>query len=186
MNEKTRRVLDTNILITAKNTYYSFSFCPGFWEIVVKHNHAGLLFSIDKVRDELRRHHPARTIPGSRRKEDDILIKWLKEEDLESGGGFFLSASSIQVVSCYKRIMEWVEYEKDYHRAAIAKFAGGADGWLIAFAKVKGYVVVTNEKSEPHSKRSVKIPDVCDQFQVRYENTFDMLRNLDVQLDYFG
>ncbi|HKP62829.1 MAG TPA: DUF4411 family protein [Polyangiales bacterium] len=69
-------------------------------------------------------------------------------------------------------------------RAAKAKFASGADGWLVAFAAVQNGVVVTNEQPAPESKREIKLPDVCVQFGVQYKDAFQMLRELAVQFDY--
>ena len=42
----------------------------------------------------------------------------------------------------------------------VDKFATGADGWLVAHARVHGATVVTNEQSAPDSKREIKLPDV--------------------------
>ena len=60
------------------------------------------------------------------------------------------------------------------------------DGWLVAYARVHGATVVTNEQSAPESKREIKLPDVCDQFGVQHENTFAMLRALKVCFDRAG
>jgi hypothetical protein len=46
-------LLDTNIFIEAKNAYYGFDFCPAFWEWLVAKNREGLVFSIEKVGDEI-------------------------------------------------------------------------------------------------------------------------------------
>ena len=69
---------------------------------------------------------------------------------------------------------------------AKAKFATAADGWLVAYARVHGATVVTNEQSAPESRREIKLPDVCDQFGVQRENTFAMLRALNVCFDWAG
>ena len=80
-------VVDSEVFITAKNLYYSFDICPGFWKSVVHHH---------------------------------------------------------------------------------------------------GATVVTNEQSAPESRREIKLPDVCDQFGVQRENTFAMLRALNVCFDWAG
>lgn len=67
---------------------------------------------------------------------------------------------------------------------AKAKFATGADGWLVAYARAHDAIVVTNEQSAPESRREVKLPDVCSQFGVKHENTFAMLRTLNVSFDW--
>jgi len=47
-------LLDSNTLIEAKNHYYGFALCPGFWDWFEQQNRAGRVFSIDRVRTELR------------------------------------------------------------------------------------------------------------------------------------
>ncbi len=69
---------------------------------------------------------------------------------------------------------------------AKAKVATGADGWLVAYARVRGVIVVTNEQSAPQSGKEVKLPDPCGQFGVRRDNTFAMLRALHIQFDWTG
>ena len=46
-------LLDANVFIQAKNLHYGLDFCPAFWEWIVENNHAGKVFSIDKVADEI-------------------------------------------------------------------------------------------------------------------------------------
>ena len=53
-----------------------------------------------------------------------------------------------------------------------------ADPWLIAMAMSNGFTIVTYEKSEPARKNRIKIPEVCNQFNVRYINTIEMMREL--------
>ncbi|MDE2795692.1 MAG: DUF4411 family protein [Gemmatimonadota bacterium] len=113
-------LVDSDDFITAKNLYYSFDICPGFWRSVVHHHQAGRVFSIDRVRGEL----------------------------------------------------------------LAGPFATGADGWLVAYARVHGATVVTNEQSAPESRKEIKLPDVCDRFGVLRANTFAMLRALHVQFDW--
>ena len=46
-------IVDSDIFITAKNRYYSFDVCPGFWKSVIHHHRKGRIFSVNKVRNEL-------------------------------------------------------------------------------------------------------------------------------------
>lgn len=46
-------LLDANVFMQAKNQYYGFDFCPGFWEWLVTHNVTSLVYSIEKVGDEI-------------------------------------------------------------------------------------------------------------------------------------
>lgn len=53
------------------------------------------------------------------------------------------------------------------------------DAWIIAYAKANNATVVTHEVSAPKSTK-VKIPDVCDYFDIKHINTFEMLQRLGV------
>ena len=130
------------------------------------------MFSVDRVRNELL---------AGRRTED--LVRWVRDEVPK---GFFLPAETDEVTRVYMDIMMWVQRHPAYLDHAKAKFATGADGWLVACARVHGATVVTNEQPAPFSRRDVKLPDVCDEFSVPRDNTFDMLRALKVQFDSAG
>ena len=74
--------------------------------------------------------------------------------------------------------------------AAKAKFASDADGWLAAYAmantldETNKVVVVTNEVSNPEAKSRVLLPDLCAKFDIKYMNTYDLLREFGVQLQW--
>ena len=78
--------------------------------------------------------------------------------------------------------MTWVQGQDQFSDAAKADFARGADGWLVAYAKAKGCIVVTLETINLDIKRKVPIPNVCQAFGVQFVDTFEMLRRLGVQL----
>lgn len=67
-----------------------------------------------------------------------------------------------------------------YKPTALAEFldTAEADAWLVAFSLNKNIPIITYEKSEPNSKKKIKIPDVCIQFGVSYLSTIDMFRQL--------
>lgn len=46
-------VLDSNIFIEAKQRYYAFDVCPGFWDALVWQHGQGKIVSIDRVKTEL-------------------------------------------------------------------------------------------------------------------------------------
>ncbi len=165
-------LVDSDVFITAKNLYYSFDICPGFWKSVLHPHREGRVFSVDRVRGEL--------LAG--RKTED-LVRWVRDEVPE---GFFVPVDTDVVVSAYTDVMMWVQRHSRYFDHARAKFATGADGWLVAYAQVHGTTVVTNEQSAPGSRKEIKLPDVCDQFGVRRDNTFAMLRALNVHFDWAG
>ncbi len=165
-------LVDSDVFITAKNLYYAFDICPGFWKSLLHHHREGQVFSVDRARNELL---------AGRRTED--LVQWVMDEVSE---GFFLPAETDEVARVYTEIMMWVQRHPTYFDYAKAKFATGADGWLVAYAQVHGATIVTNEQPAPASRKDVKLPDVCDEFGVPRENTFDMLRALRAQFDWAG
>jgi predicted nucleic acid-binding protein len=159
-DEPPKFLLDTNVLISAHRSYYAFDICPGFWDAVKAGHATGRVFSTQRVLSELRR--------GG-----DALQDWV---ETELPDGFFLDDSSADVISEYAPMMQWVQ-SRDFHTSAKIKFATDADGWLVAMAKQTGYTLVTHE-ARSDAKARVPMPNVCDQFGVRYCNTFEMLRAL--------
>jgi hypothetical protein len=155
-------LLDANVLITAKNSYYGFSLCPGFWDALVAAHQQNRVFSLDKVRDELL-------------KGDDDLVTWVKTKVPE---GFFLNSVDADVVKHFGVMQNWAAQNAKFTPGAREDFARVADGWLVAAAQAKGLVVVTLEGHQPEARRRVPIPNVCRQFSVRHANTFEMLRAL--------
>lgn len=169
MTRGTRYILDSDIFITAKNAYYAFDICPGFWDALLRLHEQERVYSISRVRDELRM---------GRKAED--LYQWVSREVPD---GFFLDVDEQAITDAYASIMLWAQRHGQYTDAAKAKFATGADGWLVAYGKVHGMVVVTNEQPAPASRNEIKIPDVCNQFGVKPINTFELLRKLGVRLN---
>lgn len=162
-------VLDSDVFIAAKNAYYAFDICPGFWKALVRAHRLGRVRSIDRVRAELL----------SGRSEED-LVQWVRN-DVPTA--FFHDSTAAEVSTAFGEIMLWVQRNPQYFDRAKAKFATEADGWLVAYAMVNGTVVVTNELPRPESRSRVLLPDVCAQFEVPYQGTFSMLRELAVRFD---
>jgi hypothetical protein len=111
-------LVDSDVLITAKNSYYAFDFCPGFWEGVLKGYADQRVGSIDKIKSEL--------LNGT---SDDPLVQWVEET---VPADFFFPTSQPEVVNVFQSIMRWVQQHPQYSDPAKAKFASGADGWLVA------------------------------------------------------
>lgn len=157
-------VLDANVFITAKNLYYAFDLAPGFWNSLIHLAGNGRILSIDYVKEELE-------------KGKDQLAQWAKNDFAHA----FISTDEEDVQETYREIMTWVQGQGQFSDAAKADFARGADGWLVAYAKAKGSIVVTLETINPGIKWKVPIPNVCQAFGVQFVDTFEMLRRLGVQ-----
>lgn len=159
-------LLDTDVLISAKNSYYSFKLCPGFWDCLIIFSKKRRICSIDKVRKEIQRGN------------DDLKLWVDKLNDF-----FYDTSKDSDVLTHYKEIIAWISHKSEYKIEAKERFLRGADPWLIAFAKAYNQTLVTNEKSNTNSKKKIKIPDICKRHNVKYINTFGMLRDLNVQFN---
>ncbi len=155
-------LLDTNVLITAKNLYYGIDFCPGFWNWIETKVADGVVGSVSKVKDEI--------TSG-----DDELADWVKTLPPE----YFLQPLQSDV-DALQRISSWVA-GASYDQAAVAQFLQIADYYLYAQALGGGHTVVTLE-TPADGRRRVKIPSVCLAMGIPYINTFDMLRRERVRL----
>lgn len=158
-------VLDSNVFIDAARRYYAFDIAPPFWSILLNHAKDGHLQSIDRVKVELEL--------GK-----DELARWASG----SFHGQFASTEDDDVIAAYRKIMIWSQAQTQYTDAAKAEFAAVADGWLVAYAMAKGYVIVTLEQFDPNIKRRIKIPNACEAFGVEYIDTFAMMRALGAKL----
>ena len=160
-----RYLLDSNVFIEAKNKYYGFNLCPGFWSALAALHKVGYVFSIDKVLDEL---------SG----EGDDLSQWVGDKVPDT---FFKKTRDQAVIDAFQEMVVWANSEARFTSAAKAEFAAVADGWIVAYAKVNSLVVVTHEEYAPAAKKNVPIPNVCLEYDVDYVNTFEMLESLKVK-----
>lgn len=165
MSGSKRYVLDANVFIEAKNKFYGFNLCPGFWKSLIVQHESSRVCSIDKVLDELT-------------DEGDLLSDWAKNA---VPGTFFKKTQDQAVVRAFQAMITWVNSAAQFTPAAKADFAATADGWVIAFASVNGLIVVTHEEYAPAAQRKVPMPNLCIEFNVPYVNTFEMLEELKVK-----
>ena len=170
-------VLDTNVFIEAHRRYYALDLCPGFWECLLHNCGESQVRSIDRVRKEM--------VTGSNQTEDanlnpDRLSDWVKQAPAD----LFVSSANPSVTDTYIEMNYWVQTNQQFQPQAKEKFARVADAWVAAYAKVNNRVVVTQEVYSENVKKRVPLPNVCQQFGVKYCNTFAMLRRLDVHFDW--
>ncbi len=163
-------LLDANVFIQAKNTYYSFDVCPGFWDSLIGAHEGGSVGSIVPVKSELE--------IGK-----DELADWVRAN---VPANFFASEEEESVVSRYREVVGHVQQSPAYLDYARADFLSGADGWLIAYASTHNLHVVTQEQLDPNIRKRVPIPNVAQHFGVPFINTFEMLKALKVQYTWQG
>jgi hypothetical protein len=169
MSKLSTYLLDSDVFIAAKNAYYAFDICPGFWKGLLQAHQHGRVQSIDRIRSEL--------LSG---RKGENLVEWVRNDVPAS---FFFDSNVDDVASAYTEVMLWVQRNPKFFDRAKAKFATEADGWLVAYSIVNQTTVVTNEQPRPESRNRVLLPDVCTRFQVSYKDTFMMLRELTIQFD---
>lgn len=150
-------LLDSDVFIQAKNRHYGFDIVPGFWEWLVTANADGVLYSVERVAQELRE--------GA-----DELADWVGDRD----ASFFLPPDDA-VVNGLAATIEWANGCGLYDPAAVATFAQAADYYLIGHAHAHGHVVVTHEVPA-NSRTKIKIPNACDGMGVQWTTPFEMLR----------
>lgn len=159
-----RYVLDASVFMEAARRYYAFDFAPRFWEGLVEHARDGRVMSIDRVQEELARGN-------------DELASWANGRF----GSAFLPTEAPEVIDVYRELMEWVQSQDQFLDAARAEFASKADGWLVAYARANGCVVVTQDVLNLDVRRKVPIPNLCEAFDVRWIDTFAMMRDLGIR-----
>lgn len=159
-------LLDANVFIQAFQQYYPFDVCPGFWECLIGSSEQGMLTSIDRVRAELQGY-------------DDDLKQWANATP-----DIFAPSADPLVVDAYQEVIGWAYGNSQFKPGAKANFAGKADGWIVAYAKVHDLIVVTNEKHAPAAQARVPIPNACRRFGVLDIDTFEMLRILGARFEW--
>ncbi|MCE7935410.1 MAG: DUF4411 family protein [Chlorobi bacterium CHB2] len=154
-------LLDTNLFIQAKNEYYGFDICPGFWTWLEQMNRKKQIFSIKQVYEELVGY-------------GDDLSLWTKKQ----GAKFFLDQNS-QILEQHRVVAETVQSGR-YPEPAMRIFMSGADPMLIAhaLANSKSNIIVTHESRK---KGNIRIPRLCDELNIKCISTFQMLRQEGVQ-----
>ncbi len=136
-------LLDANCFIEAQLRYYASDFCPGFWEWLDKQNSLGVVFSIDKIREEL--------IVKS-----DKVAEWAKQRNKS----FFLPTDEAAVEKL-KDVNIWAANSGNKTQL-VQKFQGSNDQYLVAFGLAHGHTIVSHENLDSHQKNAIKIPKVCN------------------------
>ncbi len=161
-------ILDSNIFIQPKNLYYPFDFAPGFWQQLKKHIESGKIAILDMVMKELE--------SGG-----DDVHKWLNGIKIP----LLVNCKDASIINKYGEVIRNVSSNSCYQKTAFEEWARDtvADPWLIAAAAVNKYVLITMEKPAPNLSpktpcKNAKIPDVANCFNVKTDNLFNMMREL--------
>ena len=120
-------LLDANIFIQAKNLHYGLDFCPAFWDWLIAANRVGIVFSIEKVGDEI-----------------DAGVDELAVWAAQRGPTFFLKPDA-KLLPALGTVSNWAS-SQNYEPAAVSMFLQVADYYLIAHALAHGHTVVTHAR----------------------------------------
>ena len=156
-------LLDSDALLTPALSFYAFDICGGYWTWVVNAAQNGDVKSISQVKRELRQ-------------KDDNVRNWI---DFNASDLFLPDDASVG--KNMSKVAGWAN-SNGFTPAAVAAFVGKADSFLIAYAMLRGYKIVTFEKSEPNARHRIKIPDAASAFGVSTITPFQMLRQHGVRL----
>ncbi len=149
-------LLDANVFIQAKNLHYGLDFCPAFWNWLILKNGEDLVFSIEKVGDEVE--------AG-----DDELATWVAAR----GADFFVKPDAL-ILPALGEVSFWATNQL-YEPAAVNTFLQVADYYLVAQALAHGNTVVTHEIASVSTKK-IKIPNACIGLGIKCMTPFEMLR----------
>lgn len=151
---------DANVFIEAKNRYYDFDICPGFWDWMDAQLPLLNVRSIVPVYGEL--------VDGG-----DNLAQWIKDR---KDDGRFLKVDDLATQTLFAKVAAAVQ-SGPFKPEAKAQFLSGADPWLIAKAGAIGATIVTQEKFQAGVQRRVPLPNICREFRVPFVDTFELLKH---------
>lgn len=158
-------LLDTNVLVTAKNAYYGMDFVPGFWSWLTDEFWLNDIRSIGAVRHELLA-------------QDDELVRWARALPSD----FWLQESDDDVATL-RAVAAWTMHDdRHYAAGARAEFLGNADRRIVAMAAAGEHVIATHERSQPERRVKVKIPDAAAAFGVECREPFQALHGAGLHL----
>lgn len=153
-------LLDANVLITAKNSYYAFDRVPEFWDWLAHvANHGSAKLPVE-IYEEIKDGNDALAVRVRDRANKDALVL---DEEVDP------AVVARVVDQGYAGDLTDIEVEKI-----------GRDPFLIAYAiSGQGRCVVTTEVSKPTAVRANRrIPDVCMGFGIACIDTFAFLKAL--------
>lgn len=162
-------LIDANILISAHRTTHPLDIHPTFWNKLKIILNRDDVLSIDKVKDEIFYF-------------EDKLSIWCKENINKK-----FWSSTYDSINEYGQIQSWA-HSNDYKENALREFANlkNADPFLVSYSlhqkniKDQDVTIVTLEESAPESKKNIKLPEVCNQFNIPYINNNEFYRALQI------
>lgn len=162
---ESKYIMDANVFITAHRQRYPFDVAPSFWEQLVG-KAADKILIIEEVQGEI--------LKGK-----DLLADWYSSQ---SSNFTVLRIPDQEVIGAYRKIINSVNDNERYTQSAKDEFASIADSWLCVYALAYGSTIVTLETYQAGVKNRVKIPNVCKEFDIRYIDLLQFMREIDIRL----
>jgi hypothetical protein len=155
--------IDASVWIEAHLRSYPIGIADSFWKWVAGQVECGNIVSPRRVYQEVAEHE---------KHKDDELAKWVRHR--RERGLCIPPSRSVQ-----DRIHDIGEHIFTKYLVVEAwDFQKGADPWIVAHALEDHGIVVTKESETRPNAQKVRIPDVCDHFNVKCIDTLEMLKQL--------
>lgn len=155
-------VVDTNVFVNAFNVV-NFQAFPDFWSSFEDLIEKGVIISVSEVYKELDRIF----ISKSKSRKNDKIAKWLNYRKT-----IFIKPTNEECL-IVSDVFKTKNYRNLVKEKSILMGSPEADAFIVAKAKSKNWIVVTNEKKKPNAP---KIPNVCESFGVEYINQDEFFR----------
>jgi len=168
-------LLDANTLIDAKRDYYPIDRVPEFWDWLIYQGQQGKIKIPIEVYEEF---YDTKDKDG----EMDALATWASLEEVKEALLFGEQAEQDLVAR-----ITYGGYIKNPTDDELEKI--GRDPFLISYAlkDIENRCIVTTETSKPSRIGANRhIPDVCNDFNTRCINNFQMIKELNFSTNWKG
>lgn len=142
-------VFDTNSLSNVLNHYYQDRF-PSFWAKFDKMIETQQVISVREARFELEGRF------------DEDTVRLLKRHNAD-----FFEDPALEELAFITEIYSVPHFQQNLHKKKLLQGGHLADPFIIAKAKLKNAVVVTEESCP---RNGARIPNICDHFEIACEN----------------
>ncbi|MCQ2815138.1 MAG: DUF4411 family protein [Bacilli bacterium] len=157
-------IIDSCSLITPFNGSYPMDNFPSFWDKLKEKILSGEIIICRATYDEV--------VPIG----DDLSL-WLKS--IIDSGVQILEPDE-DILNNFTSIVDHVDkHDPPYKASAVSEFMGCGDPFIMASAKSRGYIVITEEIYSPGATKRVKIPNVCLEESIQYMNLTSYIKKAD-------
>lgn len=160
-------LIDANVLITAKNTYYPMEHIPQFWDWLIKKGYEDEIKIPHEIYDEMANY-------------SDNLASWIRGEDAKEALLLNEDADPALVQQALR-----LGYQSDDAKFTDSELIKvGRDAFLVGYGIAdRSRTIVTKEITKRTQRfGATRLPDACDDCAVNWCDDFRMYRVLDFNL----